>query len=105
MFDSTALLGLFRPFCLLSQDHTARPFWACRAAELIADWIFIVALFIILYAITAEIALVALFMLLRILPRGRHRQLPSTGHPDRYPRPIPAEPAARTTDRQPRVGK
>lgn len=70
MFDSTALLGLFRPFRLLSGDRGARSFWVCRASELLADWIFIVALFVALYAITDGIAVVALFMLLRVTPRA-----------------------------------
>lgn len=70
MFDSTALLGLFRPFRLLSGDRRAQSFWICRATELLADWVFIVALLVAVYAITAEIATVALFMLLRLTPRA-----------------------------------
>lgn len=70
MFDSTALLGIFRPFRLLSGDRTALSFWLGRVAELLADWVFIVALFVTLYAVTADIAVVALFMLLRVLPRA-----------------------------------
>lgn len=70
MFDSTALLGLFRPFRLLSGDRDARSFWLCRAAELMADWVFIVALFVAVYAVTSDIAVVALFMLLRVAPRA-----------------------------------
>ncbi|MDQ3548134.1 MAG: hypothetical protein M3439_04865 [Chloroflexota bacterium] len=70
MFDSTALLGMMRPFRLLSGDRDVRSFWLCRGSELLADWVFIVALFVTVYAVTADIAVVALFMMLRILPRA-----------------------------------
>ena len=70
MFDSTALLGLFRPFRLLSGDRNGCSFWLCRAAELLADWVFIVALLVTVYTVTVDIAIVALFMLLRVLPRA-----------------------------------
>jgi hypothetical protein len=70
VFDSTALFGLFRPFRLLAGDRNALRFWVCRAAELLADWVFIVALFVAVYAVTADIAVVAMFMLLRVVPRA-----------------------------------
>ncbi len=70
MFDSTALLGLFRPFRLLAGDRNALSFWTCRAAELLADWVFIVALFVAVFGVTSDIAAVAVFMLLRVVPRG-----------------------------------
>lgn len=70
MFDSTALLGMLRSFRILSGDRDARSFWLCRGSELLADWVFIVALFVTVYAITSDIAVVALFMLLRVLPRA-----------------------------------
>lgn len=70
MFDSTALLGLLRPFRLLSGDRNALSFWLSRAAELLADWVFIVALLVAVFAVTTDIAIVALFMLLRVVPRA-----------------------------------
>ncbi|HEX5166669.1 MAG TPA: hypothetical protein VFV93_14795 [Thermomicrobiales bacterium] len=82
MFDSTALLGLFRPFRYLAGDGRALSFWSARTLELLADWVLLVALFVAVYAVTADIAVVALFMLLRVLPRavislGFHK--PATG--------------------------
>jgi hypothetical protein len=70
VFDSTALFGLFRPFRLLASDRSALGVWVCRAAELLADWVFVVALFVAVYGVTLDIAVVALFMLLRVLPRA-----------------------------------
>jgi hypothetical protein len=70
VFDSTALLGLFRPFHLLSGDRNLLSFWLGRAFELLADWVFIVALFVTVYAVTSDIAAVALFMVLRVVPRA-----------------------------------
>ena len=70
MFDSTALFGLFRPFRLLAGDRNALRFWVCRAAELLADWVFVVALFVAVYGVTDDIAVVAMFTLLRVVPRA-----------------------------------
>ena len=70
MFDSTALLGVFRPFRLLSTNRNSRAFWLGRTVELLADWVFIVALLVAIFAVTADIAVVALFMLLRVVPRA-----------------------------------
>lgn len=70
MFDSTALLGLFRPFHLLAGNRSALTFWTGRTFELLADWIFIVSLFVAVYAVTSDIAAVALFMVLRVVPRA-----------------------------------
>jgi hypothetical protein len=70
VFDSTALLGLFRPFRFLTGDRRALSFWSARALELLADWVVLVALFVAVYSITADVAIVALFMLLRVVPRA-----------------------------------
>lgn len=70
MFDSTALLGVFRPFRLLTSDGQTRSFWLSRLSELLADWIFIIALLVMVFAITTDTSIVALFMLVRILPRA-----------------------------------
>ncbi|HYI14720.1 MAG TPA: MFS transporter [Thermomicrobiales bacterium] len=70
MFDSTALLGLFPPFRLVAGDRNALSFWVCRAAELLADWVFIVTLLVAVFGVTSDIAVVALFMLLRVVPRA-----------------------------------
>lgn len=70
MFDSTALLGVLRPFRILAGDRNARSFWMCRAGELLADWLFIVALLVTVFSITSDTALVALFMFARVLPRA-----------------------------------
>jgi hypothetical protein len=88
VFDSTALLGLFRPFRFLTRDRRALSFWSARTLELLADWVLIVALFVAVYAITTDIAIVALFMLLRVMPRaivslGFHRPATDIG-PDRW---------------------
>jgi MFS family permease len=70
VLDSTALTGALRPFRQLTLDGRTRPLWASRLAEQLADWVFLVALLVTAWELTEDVAVVALLMLARLLPRA-----------------------------------
>lgn len=49
---------------------TNRGFWLSRGAELLGQWVFLVALIVLVYRLTEDIAIVAAFMLARLTPRA-----------------------------------
>jgi hypothetical protein len=63
---STAVLRAIR---LMAGAAGLRGFWLGRAGELLADWVYIVALLILTWRLTDDVSIVAVLMLARLLPR------------------------------------
>ncbi|MBA2569624.1 MAG: hypothetical protein H0V04_00440, partial [Chloroflexi bacterium] len=63
------LQGRFRPFRLIREGAGDGAFWLGRGLELVADWVFLVALIGATWMLTRDVPAVALVVLARLLPR------------------------------------